>query len=162
MNRIHDLYIASPNCTAPGFSHSQGAMYLSTGWHGPARGMDLSSRSAKLAEIWKQLCWLEAEVAKTADEGPHMVGSSLSLSDMTWFPTCVFMEFMLSPVFGWPQLFRLAARRRFPTSLRGTRPCSRPLCRYAHGYLGLLGTAGGGGAIQADHRGGDRQQGPNA
>ena len=24
--RVHDLYIASPNCTQPGFSHSQGAM----------------------------------------------------------------------------------------------------------------------------------------
>ena len=24
--RIHDLYIASPNCCAPGFSHCQGAM----------------------------------------------------------------------------------------------------------------------------------------
>jgi hypothetical protein len=75
--RIHDLYIASPNCTQPGFSHSQGGeraflmanmhrlppcpytvyirgvscregrvyvigtlaigMYLSNGWHGPAR-----------------------------------------------------------------------------------------------------------------------------
>lgn len=76
--------------------------------------MDLSSRSAKLAEIWKQLCWLEAEVAKTADEGPHMVGSSLSLSDMTWFPTCVFMEFMLSPVFGWPQLFTPGSETPFP------------------------------------------------
>ena len=30
--RVHDLYIASPNITAAGFSHSQGAMYLSAGW----------------------------------------------------------------------------------------------------------------------------------
>jgi glutathione S-transferase len=35
--RVHDLYIASPNTTAAGFSHSQGAMYLSTGWCKPAR-----------------------------------------------------------------------------------------------------------------------------
>ena len=60
MNRVHDLYIASPNCTAPGFSHSQGAMYLSHGWHGPVRGMDLPTRAAKVAEIWKQLSWLES------------------------------------------------------------------------------------------------------
>ena len=39
--RVHDLYIASPNCCAPGFSHSQGAMYLSFKWHGKARGMAL-------------------------------------------------------------------------------------------------------------------------
>merc|ERR1711933_208167 len=51
MIRCHDLYVASPNCTQPGFSHCQGAMYLSFGWHGPERGMDLPTRAAKLAEI---------------------------------------------------------------------------------------------------------------
>mmetsp|Transcript_28286 Transcript_28286/g.76130 ORF Transcript_28286/g.76130 Transcript_28286/m.76130 type:complete len:495 (-) Transcript_28286:420-1904(-) len=107
LKRIHDLYIASPNCTAPGFSHSQGAMYLSTGWHGAARGMDLKSRSAKLAEIWKQLNWLEAELAR--GPGPYMVGEQLTLADLTWFPTCVFMEYMLPRVFSWPQLFDPAA-----------------------------------------------------
>ena len=34
--RVHDLYIASPNTTAAGFSHSQGAMYLSAGWCNPS------------------------------------------------------------------------------------------------------------------------------
>ena len=34
--RVHDLYIASPNTTAAGFSHSQGAMYLSAGWCDPS------------------------------------------------------------------------------------------------------------------------------
>eukprot|EP00941_MAST-03F_sp_MAST-3F-sp1_P004549 g4549.t1 len=101
--RIHDLYIASPNCTAPGFSHSQGAMYLSYGWHGAARGMDLPTRAAKLGEIWRNLNWLEAEVAKKG--GPYLLGKELSLADMTWFPTCVFMEYMLPRVFGWPQIF---------------------------------------------------------
>merc|ERR1719473_2569554 len=103
--RIHDLYIASPNCTAPGFSHSQGAMYLSNGWHGAARGMDLPTRAAKLGEIWRQLSWLEAEVQKEAHGGPHLLGAQLTLADLTWFPTCVFMEFMLPRVFGWPALF---------------------------------------------------------
>lgn len=112
--RMHDLYIASPNCTAPGFSHSQGAMYLSTGWHGPARGMELPTRAAKLREIWRQLCWLEMEVAEVAGDGPYMLGSSPSLADFTWFPTCVFMEFMLPRVFGWPQLFEPGLRTPFP------------------------------------------------
>ena len=57
--RVHDLYIASPNTTAPGFSHTQGAMYLSNEWHGAARGMSHEARAAKLAEIWRQLHWLE-------------------------------------------------------------------------------------------------------
>jgi len=103
--RIHDLYIASANTTAPGFSHSQGAMYLSTGWHGPARGMDLQTRAAKLGEIWRQLNWLEAEVTKLSSGGPHLLGEQLTLADLTWFPTCVFMEFILPRFFGWPHLF---------------------------------------------------------
>jgi glutathione S-transferase len=85
--RLHDLYVASPNCTAPGFSHSQGAMYvaliephqprrvaslhhacryryLSSGWHGKARGMDLPTRAAKLGELWRQLSWMEARPSR--------------------------------------------------------------------------------------------------
>jgi len=115
LGRIHDLYIASPNTTAPGFSHSQGAMYLSTGWHGPARGMDLPTRAAKLGEIWRQLQWLEAEAAKSAPHGPHLLGEQLTLADLTWFPTCVFMEFMLPRFFGWPALFDPHAASPAPT-----------------------------------------------
>lgn len=99
--RMHDLYISSPNCTAPGFSHSQGAMYLSTEWHGKERGMDLATRAAKLAEIWKQLGWLNRNIV-----GPYLCGSKVSLADFTWFPTTIFMEFMLPRVFGWPDVFR--------------------------------------------------------
>ena len=102
--RVHDLYIASPNCTAPGFSHSQGAMYLSYGWHGAARGMDLPTRAAKMAEIWKQLNWLEAK-KQSSSPSPFLVSDQLTLADMTWFPTCVFMEFLLPRFFGWPHLF---------------------------------------------------------
>merc|ERR1712113_36496 len=60
--RIHDLYIASPNCTQPGFSHTQGCMYLApyeTKWCSAERTMDKATRAAKLAEMWKQLHWLE-------------------------------------------------------------------------------------------------------
>lgn len=111
--RVHDLYIASPNCTAPGFSHSQGAMYLSAGFHGAARAMSLPDRAAKLGEIWRQLHWLEAEASKTG--GPHLLGDQLTLADLTWFPTCVFMEFMLPRFFGWPQLFDPQATAPAPT-----------------------------------------------
>lgn len=99
--RCHDLYVASPNCTAPGFSHSQGAMYLSYGWHGADRGMDLPTRAAKLAEIWKQLTFLNDQIV-----GPYLVGENVSLADFTWYPTTIFMEFMLPRVFGWPDIFR--------------------------------------------------------
>ena len=98
--RCHDLYVSSPNCTAPGFSHCQGAMYLSTAWHGPARGMDLPSRAAKVAELWKQLSWLEATMA-----GPCLAGPQLSLADLTWFPTAVFMKFLLPRALGWDDVF---------------------------------------------------------
>jgi len=127
LNRIHDLYIASPNCTAPGFSHSQGAMYLSTGFHGAARGMDLPTRAAKLGEIWRQLNWLEREVAAGARDGPFLMGAQLTLADLTWFPTCVFMEYMLPRVFGWPHLFDLSASEPAPT----------PFPHLAEWYAGL-------------------------
>ncbi|KAL3920686.1 MAG: hypothetical protein SGPRY_005165 [Prymnesium sp.] len=111
MCRIHDLYIASPNCTAPGFSHSQGAMYLSKAWHGAARGMDAPTRAAKIAELWKQLCWLEENCG-----GKYLVPCTphTTLADLTWFPTCVFMEYMLPRVFGWPQIFEPSAHTPFP------------------------------------------------
>jgi len=98
--RIHDLYIASPNCSQPGFSHTQGCMYLSNGWHGPARGMDVGTRAAKLKELWTQLGWLEEHI----DAAPFMVGDQITLADMTWFPTFIFMEFLLPRVFGWDDI----------------------------------------------------------
>ena len=63
--RVHDIYIASPNCTQPGFAHTQGAMYLApyeTEHCSAERAMDRPTRAAKLAEIWKQLSWLEDNV----------------------------------------------------------------------------------------------------
>lgn len=99
--RCHDLYVASPNCTAPGFSHSQGSMYLSFGHHGAARGMDIKTRAAKLAEVWKQLKFLNEHIS-----GPYICGDTLTLADFTWYPTTIFMEFMLPRVFGWPDVFR--------------------------------------------------------
>eukprot|EP00406_Dinophysis_acuminata_P000073 CAMPEP_0179212006 /NCGR_PEP_ID=MMETSP0797-20121207/828_1 /TAXON_ID=47934 /ORGANISM="Dinophysis acuminata, Strain DAEP01" /LENGTH=314 /DNA_ID=CAMNT_0020917495 /DNA_START=17 /DNA_END=957 /DNA_ORIENTATION=- len=102
--RIHDLYISSPNCTQPNFSHTQGCMYL--GPHAssqtPAeRAMDRPTRAAKVAEIWTQLNWLEQHV-----KSPYMAGERLTHADLTWFPTATFMEFMLPRVFAWPEVFR--------------------------------------------------------
>lgn len=109
-NRIHDLYIASPNCTQPGFAHTQGCMYLApyeTKWCAQERCMDRATRAAKLAEIWKQLRWLEESAV-----GPYLAGADVTTADMTWFPTSIFMEFMLPRVFGWPEVFR--EREHFP------------------------------------------------
>lgn len=105
--RVHDLYIASPNCTQPGFSHSQGSMYLSpyeTKWCPVVRCMDRPTRAAKLAEIWKQLRWLE-EVCI----GPFLAGTEMTNADFTWYPTTIFMEFMLPRVFQWPDIFKDAS-----------------------------------------------------
>lgn len=102
--RMHDLYVASPNSSQPGFSHTQGAMYLApyeTPFCPARRCMDNPTRAAKIAELHKQLTWLEANV-----KGPYLAGAALSLADMTWFPTACFCEFMLPRVFGWPAVFR--------------------------------------------------------
>mmetsp|Transcript_58846 Transcript_58846/g.137442 ORF Transcript_58846/g.137442 Transcript_58846/m.137442 type:complete len:276 (-) Transcript_58846:112-939(-) len=112
---IHDLYIASPNCTQPNFSHTQGAMYLppyKTKHSSQDRAMDRPTRAAKLAEIWKQLTWLENEI----DATPYMAGSQLSHADLTWYPTCIFMEYMLPRVFNWPAIFH--EQEHFPKLCR--------------------------------------------
>ena len=46
------------------------------------------------------------------------MGEQLTLADMTWFPTCTFMEFMLPSVFGWPRIFDPEADSPFPTLAR--------------------------------------------
>ena len=102
--RCHDLYIASPNCTQPGFSHTQGCMYLPSVPNAQIsidRCMDIKTRAAKLAELNKQLNWMEKE----CKFGPYLCGSQLTHADMTVFPTTVFMEFMLPRVFGWSPAF---------------------------------------------------------
>jgi len=101
--RMHDIYIASPNCTQPNFSHTQGAMYLApcvTKHCSAERTMDTPTRAAKMAELFKQLTWLESQV-----KGPYLAGDEITHADCTWFPTCIFMEFMLPRVFGWAPIF---------------------------------------------------------
>ena len=107
--QLHDMYVASPNCTAPGFSHSQGAMYLTpvpVPDFCPARRImpDPAVRAAKIAELWKQLELLDRAIARRG--GPYIMGDQLTLVDFTWFPTTVYMEFMLPKIFGWKNIFR--------------------------------------------------------
>merc|ERR1712023_435808 len=81
--RVHDVYLASPNNTQPGFSHTQGAMYLAPHEtpHCPAeRAMDRESRAAKLREIWRLLNWLESHM-----RGPCLGGDFVTHADVTWF-----------------------------------------------------------------------------
>merc|ERR1719414_1941021 len=63
--------------------------------------MDLPTRAAKIRELFKQLTWLNGEIVS-----PYLAGSKVTLADFTWFPTTIFMEFMLPRVFGWPDIFR--------------------------------------------------------
>jgi glutathione S-transferase len=102
--RCHDIYISSPNCTQPGFAHTQGCMYLDpepTQFTPPSRTMCASIRAAKLKEIFEQLTWLEGQVRL-----PYLAGGCLTHADLTWFPTAVFMELLLPRVFGWSAVFR--------------------------------------------------------
>lgn len=103
--RLHDLYVASPNCTLPGFSHSQGAMYLTPvpTEACPLRRVmpDRAVRAAKIAELWNQLAYLNDHI-----RGPCIMGNQMTLADFTWFPTTIYMEFMLPRVFGWRNVFR--------------------------------------------------------
>ncbi|CAD7969907.1 unnamed protein product [Amoebophrya sp. A120] len=106
--RVHDIYISSPNCTQPNFAHTQGCMYLApypTKWCAPERCMDKESRSKKLKEIWKHLCWLDCQLELRAD--PYMCGEQLTHADMTWFPTVCFMEYLLPNNFQWADITKI-------------------------------------------------------
>lgn len=99
--RCHDLYISSPNCNQPNFSHTQGCMYLDptpTEFTPDRRTMNAATRAAKLQELYEQLLWLEGQLRL-----PYMAGSQMTHADLTWFPTIVFMEFMLPKSFGWSE-----------------------------------------------------------
>lgn len=91
--RTHDVYIASPNSTQPGSSHTQGCMYLPTQGR---RKINDADRASKLAELWKQLAILEGLIV-----GPFCCGAEVSLADFTLFPTLVYCEYFLPVVFGW-------------------------------------------------------------
>lgn len=82
-------------------------MYLApyeTKWCAAVRCMDRPTRAAKIVEIHKQLTWLNATLAESGSVD-GMVQGELSLADFTWFPTIIFMEFMLPRVFDWPDVF---------------------------------------------------------
>lgn len=109
MARVHDLYIASPNCNQPGCTHSQGGLYLPPPGEfdntGGRRAVDAKTRSLKLAELWTRWTWLEEFSTEVSPHGPYLAGNFLSIADMGFFPTAVFMEFLLKHVADWPTLF---------------------------------------------------------
>lgn len=104
MMRVHDLYVASPNCNQFGCTHSQGGLYLPPPGKfdrtGGRRAVDAKTRAGKFAELWTRWTWLEG-----VTKGPYLAGNFLSMADFSWFPTAVFMEFLLVHVAEWPALF---------------------------------------------------------
>lgn len=111
--RCHDLYIASPNCTQPNFSHTQGCMYLGprpSAFTPARRTMKTEVRAAKVAELYQQLVWLEGMTQQ-----PFLAGERITHADMTWFPTAVFMELLLPLVFDWTPVFHeTEVNKEFP------------------------------------------------
>jgi glutathione S-transferase len=108
--RCHDLYVASANCTQPNFSSTQGALYLDptpTEFTPARRTMNAKTRAANVAELYKQLCWLD----KTSTCAPYLVGDRITHADLTWYPTMVMIQFLVPRSIGWPTDF---LARQFP------------------------------------------------
>ena len=109
--RMHDIYISSPNNTQANFCHTQGAMYLApyaTDHCAEERAIKSTEvRAKKIAEIWKQLNLLEDHLNATINTSQrkgssyYLAGNMLTHADLTWFPTVVFMEHLLTHNFGW-------------------------------------------------------------
>lgn len=109
MMRVHDLYIASPNCNQPGCTHTQGSLYLPPPGKfdntGGRRAVDAKTRAGKFTELWTRWTWLEDFSSSLGTNNPYLAGDYLTVADMNWFPTAVFMEFLLKHVANWPTLF---------------------------------------------------------
>lgn len=70
-------------------------------WLNERRTMpDATIRAAKLKEIFERLCWMEETIKL-----PYMAGDRITHADITWWPTCTFMEVLLPYVFGWSAIF---------------------------------------------------------
>ncbi|CAD7959157.1 unnamed protein product [Amoebophrya sp. A25] len=106
--RVHDVYVASPNSTQPGFTHTQGCMYLApypTQFCAAERCIDRATREARLQELWRQLNWFEEQFPEKGN-GEYLCGTQMTHADMTWFPTICFMEYLLPRNFGWDDITR--------------------------------------------------------
>ena len=57
-------------------------------------------RASKVKEIFDRLSWLEENI-----RGDYMVGDRITNADVTWYPTCIFMELLLPYVFDWAPIF---------------------------------------------------------
>merc|ERR1712217_764562 len=82
LNRVHDIYIASPNCTAPGHIANQGVMYK------PVEVVSTAQRSAMAVDLKKQLDELERLMDPS---GPWAAGQDLTFADLAMFPTFIFV-----------------------------------------------------------------------
>jgi len=38
-------------------------------------------------------------------QGPFLAGQDVTLADVTWYPTCLLLEYFLPTVFGWLEIF---------------------------------------------------------
>lgn len=88
--QVHDLYIASANCTQPGYFATQGCLYKAE--------MALLDRCAKMLELQKQLDVLESMWDET---GPYCCGSELTLADLVVYPTMIFVVDLWNASLGW-------------------------------------------------------------
>eukprot|EP00804_Cyclotella_cryptica_P023739 CCRYP_011146-RA/>CCRYP_011146-RA protein AED:0.00 eAED:0.00 QI:137/1/1/1/0/0/2/157/250 len=75
-------------------------------------------RASKLKEIYERLNWLEITI-----RSPFMAGERISHADITWFPTCVFMEVLLPYVFDWSPVFH--EYEKFPRLSRWFEMCTK-------------------------------------
>mmetsp|Transcript_56152 Transcript_56152/g.102975 ORF Transcript_56152/g.102975 Transcript_56152/m.102975 type:complete len:248 (+) Transcript_56152:90-833(+) len=92
--RVHDLYIASASCNAPGHYANQGMMYKTD--------VPMPQRSAQVQDLKKQL----DEIERLMDaSGPWAVGTELTYADVAMFPTYIFITELSPRSFGWGSIF---------------------------------------------------------
>lgn len=101
LNRVHDVYVASANSTAPGYIAQQGVMYKAS--------VPVAQRSAMTQDLKKQLDELERLMDAS---GPWAAGQDLTFADLSMFPTYIFISEMAPISLGWSDMFETRPKSR--------------------------------------------------
>eukprot|EP00392_Amoebophrya_sp_AT5.2_P006818 g6830.t1 len=92
--QVHDLYVASANCSQKGYFATQGCLYKGE--------MPLADRSAKAVELNKQLSVIE-EIWCRIDIEDSTQSPGLTLADVVLYPTLLFVVPLVKASLNWPE-----------------------------------------------------------
>ncbi|CAD7927838.1 unnamed protein product [Amoebophrya sp. A25] len=123
--RVHDLYLASANCSQPGYFATQASLYKAD--------MTLKDRSARAVDLVKQLDVLENLFQAAPANLP-----ALTMADLVLYPTFLFLVPLTSETLNWPREAVWAGRpslRAWFDRFEKMTPALSPVCDAVRGFV---------------------------